>query len=85
MIKENGLIQHDAQAGPRLDLADASKTLDLILHADPTRTEWVFFGKWLSPDRDQDVPVLADPVSLVRTIDRAFTGLLPLWRAMWNV
>jgi len=84
MIKENGLIQHDDGAGPRLDLADASRALEVVLHADPTRTEWVFFGKWLSPDREQDVAVLADPVSLVRTIDRAFIGLLPLWRALWN-
>ncbi|RPJ70538.1 MAG: tetratricopeptide repeat protein [Acidobacteria bacterium] len=84
MIKENGLIQHDDGAGPRLDLADPSRSLDVILHAEPTRTEWVFFGKWLSPDREQDAVVLADPVSLVRTIDRAFIGLLPLWRAMWN-
>jgi tetratricopeptide (TPR) repeat protein len=84
MIKENGLIQQDDGAGPRLDLAEASRALEAILHAEPTRTEWVFFGKWLSPDREQDAIVLADPVSLVRTIDRAFLGLLPLWRAMWN-
>ena len=84
MIKEDGLIQHGDGAGPNLDLADAARALEVILHADASRTEWLFFGKWLSPDREPDVPILADPVSLVRTVDRTLAGLLPLWRAMWN-
>ena len=84
MIKEDGLIQHNDGAGPRLDLADPARALDEIVGADPRSTDWVFFGKWLSPDREEDVPLLADPVSLVRTIDRVFIGLLPLWRTLWN-
>lgn len=81
MIKEEGRIEFN-RPGPRLDLAEASQAADLLLQADADRTEWVFFGKWLSPDRPADATILADPVSLVRTIDRVFAGLLPLWRAV---
>ncbi|HSK09638.1 MAG TPA: tetratricopeptide repeat protein, partial [Vicinamibacterales bacterium] len=75
MIKENGLVQLD-EGGPRLDLADPSDAAGLFQQADPERTEWAFFGKWLSPDREDDVAVLGDPVTLVRTVDHVFTGML---------
>jgi hypothetical protein len=83
MIKENGLLQQDG-SGPRLDLPQASQAADLIVGSVPERTDWVFFGKWLSPGRPDDVAVLSDAVTLVRTVDRVFTGLLPLWRALWE-
>jgi hypothetical protein len=83
MVKENGHIQYNA-GGPRLELREPSQAASLITDADPERTEWVFFGKWLSPDDAADAEILADPVELVRTIDRVFTGLVPLWRALWE-
>jgi hypothetical protein len=42
----------------------------------------MFFGKWLRLEDDDEAAVLLDPVTLVRTIDRVFTGLVPLWRAL---
>jgi hypothetical protein len=83
MIKENGLIEFN-ENGPRLDLRQPSEAADLLAGCDPERTQWVFFGKWLSPDQPDDTAILSDPVVLVRTIDRVFTGLLPLWRALWE-
>jgi hypothetical protein len=83
MVKENGLVELDG-SGPRMDLRQPAETADLLAGCDPDRTAWVFFGKWLLAERADDAAVLADPVELVRTIDRAFTGLLPLWRALWE-
>jgi hypothetical protein len=83
MIKESGLIELD-ETGPRLDLHQPSEAADLIAGCDADRTRWVFFGKWLSPDRPDDTATLSDPLALVRLVDRTFTGLLPLWRALWE-
>ncbi len=81
MVKENALMQRGA-AGPLLDVREPSQAAKLIAGLDPERTDWIFFGKWLRPDADGDATILRDPVSLVRTIDRVQTGLLPLFRAM---
>jgi len=81
MVKEDGLIQVDGGA-PRLDVREPSQAAKLIFELDARRTDWVFFGKWLRPEDAADAAVLADPVALVRTIDRVFIGLLPLFRAM---
>lgn len=83
MIKEEGRIEHNRR-GPRVDLR-VSDAADLLAQADPDRTDWVFLGKWLSPGDPEGAQVLADPVSLVRTIDRVFAGLLPLWRAIMGI
>jgi hypothetical protein len=83
MIKESGLIEFD-EAGPRLDLDQPTEAADLIAGCDADRTRWVLFGKWLSPDRPDDAATLAEPLALVRLIDHTFTGLTPLWRALWE-
>jgi tetratricopeptide (TPR) repeat protein len=83
LIKEGGFVEHNAD-GPRLDLREASQAADMLAGVDADRTRWAFAGKWLSPASAEDAAVLADPVSLVRTIDRVFAGLLPLWRALWE-
>jgi tetratricopeptide (TPR) repeat protein len=83
MIKEGGLIEFD-EAGPRLDVHQPSEAADLVAGCDADRTRWVFFGKWLSPGRPDDAATLSDPVALVRLVDRTFTGLMPLWRALWE-
>jgi hypothetical protein len=83
MVKENGLVEYNHR-GPRLDLREPSQAASLIAGSDPERTEWVFFGKWLSADQPDEAATLADPVNLVRTIDRVWCGLVPLWRAMWE-
>lgn len=81
MIKENGRVEYN-KPGPRLDLPEASDAADMLARANADATQWVFLGKWLSPEDPDEAALLADPVSLVRTIDRAFAGLLPLWRAI---
>ena len=83
MIKENGLVEIGA-SGPREDLRQPAQAAEALAGCDPDRTTWAFFGKWLSPGQADDAAVLADPVEFVRTIDRVFTGLLPLWRAFWK-
>jgi len=83
MVKENGLIQYKS-AGPRLDLREPSKAAAVLADADPVRTEWLFFGKWLSLEHPEDCATLSDPIGLVRTFDRVLLGLLPLWRALWE-
>jgi hypothetical protein len=83
MIKEGGLIEFD-DAGPRLDLSQPSEAADLIAGCDADRTRWVFFGKWLSPNRPEDAGTLSRPLALVQLVDHTFTGLLPLWRALWE-
>lgn len=83
MIKENGLVELGGN-GPREDLRQPSQAAEALAGCDPDRTGWVFFGKWLSVEQADDAAVLAEPVELVRTIDRVFTGLLPLWRAFWT-
>jgi hypothetical protein len=84
MIKENGLVEI-GRRGPRADLHEPTHAVEELAACDASGTSWVFFGKWLSAGQTEDAAVLADPVELVRTIDRVFTGLLPLWRAMWRV
>lgn len=81
MVKEEGRLQCDG-GGPRLDIREPSRAASTIVDLDPDRSDWVFFGKWLRLEEPGDAAVLADPVTLVRTIDRVFTGLLPLWRAL---
>ncbi len=83
MIKEDARPQVDA-GPPMLDVREPSEAASLIAGIDPERTSWVFFGKWLRPEDSDAAAVLRDPVALVRTIDRAFTGLLPLWRALYE-
>jgi tetratricopeptide (TPR) repeat protein len=83
LIKEGGFVEHNGD-GPRLDLREASQAAEMLAAADVDRTRWAFAGKWLSPASAEDAVVLADPVLLVRTIDRVFAGLLPLWRALWE-
>jgi hypothetical protein len=83
LIKEGGLVEYNAD-GPRLDLRDSAQATETLATADVDRTRWAFAGKWLSPASAEDAVLLADPVSLVRTIDRVFAGLLPLWRALWE-
>ncbi len=83
MVKENGRIESN-RGGPRLDLRETSQAAALVTESDPARVDWLFFGKWRSPESPDDAAVLADPVNLVRTIDRVFTGLVPLWRALWQ-
>lgn len=81
MIKENGLIEYN-RPGPRLDLRDPVKAGEFLTGTDRDRSEWVFLGKWLSPERAEDATLLTEPVALVRTIDRVFAGLAPVWRAI---
>jgi hypothetical protein len=81
MGREDGLIQLQA-GGPRHDLESPIRAAEVIADCDVERTEWVFCGKWLFPARPDDAAILADPVSLVRTIDRVFAGLRPLYRAI---
>lgn len=83
MVKENGLIEIDGN-GPRVDLRQPSQAVEALAGCEADRTAWVFFGKWLSIGETEDAAVLADPVELVRTIDRVFAGLLPLWRGLWS-
>ncbi|MGE5361272.1 MAG: tetratricopeptide repeat protein [Bacteroidales bacterium] len=83
MVREDGRIQYN-HGVPRADLREPSKAASFIVEAKPERTDWLFFGKWLTLDRPQDLAILADPVELVRVIDRALTGLLPLWRTFWE-
>ena len=83
LIKEGGYIEYNTD-GPRLDLREASQAADVLSTADADRTRWAFAGKWLFPASAEDAAILADPVSLVRTIDRVFAGLMPLWRALWQ-
>jgi hypothetical protein len=82
MIKEDGLIEID-HPGPRIDVRQPAQAADALVACEPDRTSWVFFGKWFSPSRPEDVEVLADPVELVRAVDRVLLGLTPLWRALW--
>lgn len=81
MVKENGRLEC-GQSGPRLDVREPSEAANVIAGLDPERPGWVFFGKWLRPEDADEAGILQDPVALVRTIDRVFIGLLPLWRAV---
>jgi tetratricopeptide (TPR) repeat protein len=81
MAREDGLIQVHAGA-PRRDLESPGKAADFIAQCDVERTDWVFCGKWLFPDQPDDAAVLADPVALVRTVDRVLAGLRPLYGAI---
>ena len=81
MVKENARLEY-GRRGPRLEVREPSQAASLIAEFDPERSAWIFFGKWLQIDNLDEAAVLSDPVILVRTIDRVFTGLLPLWRAL---
>jgi tetratricopeptide (TPR) repeat protein len=84
MVKENARLQYN-EGGPRLDIREPSQAASLIAECDPERTGWIFFGKWLRLEDADEAAILLDPVSLVRTIDRVFTGLVPLWRALHEI
>lgn len=81
LIKEGGRVQV-GDGGGSLDLREAGAAADVISQADAGRVEWLFCGKWLTPDNADEAQALADPVEFVRMIDHTFAGLLPLWRAL---
>ena len=81
MGREDGLIQVH-EGGPRRDLAEPARAAEFIAQCSPEATDWVFCGKWLSPERAEDATILSDPVALVRTIERVFAGLQPLYRTL---
>jgi hypothetical protein len=79
MTDEQGLIQIDG-GGPWTDLTSVSGIAERLRRLDPERTEWVFFGKWLSPNREPDGQILRDPARLIEMVRHVFAGLLPLWQ-----
>ncbi len=83
MVKENARLEYE-QPGPRLDVREPSQAASVIADIDPADGAWVFVGKWLGLQEPDEAAVLADPLALVRTIDRVFTGLMPLWRTLYE-
>jgi hypothetical protein len=81
MASEGGRVQFQI-APPRLDLSDPGQAADLVANCVVEKTEWVFYGKWLVPQQPDDARILANPVALVRLVDRVFAGLMPLYRAI---
>jgi tetratricopeptide (TPR) repeat protein len=81
LAREGGRVQFQI-APPKLDLRDPGKAADLVANCIVENTDWTFYGKWLVPHQPEDARILADPVALVRLVDRVFTGLLPLYRAI---
>ena len=81
MVKENARLEYQ-YAGPRVDVREPSQAASLLAGLDAERAGWVFAGKWLGLEQPDEAAVLADPVALVRTIDRVLTGLMPLWRTL---
>jgi len=69
----------------RAEIAALEPMLREIEEVDPESTGWMFFGKWLRLEEEDEAAVLLDPVTLVRTIDRVFTGLVPPWRALHEI
>lgn len=82
-VKEDARPQL-AGGAPMLDVREPSDAAHLIAGIDPARARSVFFGKWLQAEDPEAAAVLRDPVMLVRTIDRVFSGLLPFWRALFS-
>jgi hypothetical protein len=81
MVKEDARLEYE-HSGPRLDVREPSHAATVIAGLDPERVAWVFIGKWLGLENADEAAILSDPVALVRTIDRVFTGFTPLWRAL---
>jgi hypothetical protein len=84
MVKENGRLEYE-HGGPRLEIREPSQAATLVAGIDADQCGWVFCGKWLRLDDLDEAAILSDPVLLVRTIDRVFTGLVPLWRALHEI
>ena len=56
----------------------------LIAQPNPGELSWVFVGRWLFPERGEDIAILTDGNRLVRWIEQTFTDLLPLWGTIYR-
>jgi hypothetical protein len=77
-VNETGLeVEFWGPSSTDLDIIATSDALEFLTNL--TRTaHWVFLGKLLR--RKADAAILAEPNDFGRTIDGAFSGILPIWR-----
>ncbi len=45
--------------------------------------EWIFVGRWLVLDDEEDARILGDRAKLARVVDETFRALYPIWRAAY--
>ena len=83
MSTSGGFIQYgDSPAATSLLPNDA---LTWVVNCQqPADVGWIFFGRWLFPDRSQDADILADGRRLVAWIDSTFSDLLPVWTSLYR-
>ncbi|MGH9373956.1 MAG: tetratricopeptide repeat protein [Vicinamibacterales bacterium] len=75
------------QLGNRLPATDAlpsEAVASLIATPNPGELDWVFCGRWLFADRDEDIAILTDAPRLIRWIEQTFSDLLPLWGEVYR-
>lgn len=83
MSTSGGFIQYgDSPAATSLLPNDALAWVTNCQH--PADIGWIFFGRWLFPDRSQDADILADGRRLVTWIDSTFSDLLPVWTSLYR-
>lgn len=84
MAANGGFVQIGGGKPPAVELLPTDAVTSLINVRHPQDVSWVFCGKWLFLDRPDHAAILADQAQLVKTMEQAFTDLLPLWTSVYR-
>ncbi len=83
-LRTNGGFIQLGDQPPSLDVLPTDAVNTLIDEATPAEHAWIFCGRWLFMDRDEDAAILGDAPRLLRWLEQTFTALLPLWSSVYR-
>jgi hypothetical protein len=84
LSKDNGFVQFGHDQPPQTAVPPADAVDALVSLEDPAAAGWVFCGRWLFADTQQDADTLGDAAHLVKWIEQTFDDLLPLWSSVYR-
>lgn len=83
MSKYGGFIQF-GERGPALDMLPKEAVEWITNCRNPAGIGWVFVGRWLFPDKQEDAATLGEMRKLVATVEDTFAALFPLWLSVYS-
>lgn len=83
MAANAGFIQYGDKP-PAVDLLPDQAVEWLLNCRNAAVLEWVFCGRWLFLDKDDDARILADRSRLVKVVDDTFRTLFPIWLSTYT-
>ena len=83
-LRTNGGFIQLGDQPPATDVLPTNAVNTLIDDSTPAGQGWIFCGRWLFMDRDDDAGILGDAPRLLRWFEQTFTDLLPLWSSVYR-